>query len=77
MALVDTAPRNGYSNFADLPVAETQREHVALQLPENLAPGRYRLIAGLYDSTSSTGERLRLPNGRDFVDLQTVTILGQ
>ncbi|HRW06054.1 MAG TPA: hypothetical protein P5121_13205, partial [Caldilineaceae bacterium] len=77
VALVDTAPRNGYSNFADLPVAEPQREHVALQLPENLAPGRYRLIAGLYDSTSSTGERLRLPNGRDFVDLQTVTILGQ
>ena len=56
---------------------ETLTEHVALQLPSNLPPGRYRLIAGLYDSASGTGERLRLPNGRDFVDLQTVTVLDQ
>jgi hypothetical protein len=77
VALVDTPPTNGYRTFADLPVAETQTEHVALQLPANLPPGRYRLIAGLYDPASSTGGRLRLPNGRDFVDLQTVTVFSQ
>jgi len=77
VALVDTVPGNGYGSFIDLAVAEPQIEHVALQLPDNLAPGRYRLIAGLYDPTSNNGERLRLPNGRDFVDLQTVTVLGQ
>lgn len=77
VALVDTVPGNGYGSFVNLPVAEPQIEHVALQLPHNLAPGRYRLIAGLYDPTSNGGERLRLPNGRDFVDLQTVTLLGQ
>lgn len=77
VALVDTPPTNGYRRFVDLPVLETLTEHVALQLPSNLPPGRYRLIAGLYDSASDTGERLRLPNGRDFVDLQTVTVLDQ
>ncbi len=77
VALVDTPPANGYRRFVDLPVGETLTEHVSLQLPATLPPGRYRLIAGLYDSASGTGERLRLPNGRDFVDLQTVTVLGQ
>jgi len=75
VALVDTPPVNGYRRFADLPLAEIQTEHVALQLPDNLPPGRYRLIAGLYNSASDTGERLRLPNGRDFVELQIVTVL--
>ncbi len=77
VALVDTTAENGYSSFPDLPVAEPQTEHVALQLPANITPGRYRLIAGLYDPARGNGERLRLPNGRDFVEIGTVTILGQ
>jgi hypothetical protein len=74
MALVDTMPAAGYLHFPDLPVAELLTEHVALQLPANIPTGRYTLIAGLYEPT--TGERLRLPNGRDYVELQTVTVLG-
>ncbi len=35
-------------------------------------PGTYRLIVGLYDMT--TGERLRLPNGADALDLATVQV---
>ncbi|MEZ4676137.1 MAG: hypothetical protein R2932_18085 [Caldilineaceae bacterium] len=77
VALVDTTPENGYSTFSALPVAEPQMEHVALQLPANIAPGRYRLIAGLYDPTAGSGQRLRLPNGRDFVDIGMVSVLGQ
>ena len=75
VALVDTTPANGYTSFRNLPVGETQVEHVALQLPANLIPGRYRLIAGLYDPSTTAGQRLRLPNGRDFVDLGVITIL--
>ncbi len=75
VALVDTAPANGYTSFRDLPVGTTQVEHVALQLPVNLVAGRYRLIAGLYDPSRAEGQRLRLPNGRDFVDLGVITIL--
>ena len=77
VALVDTTPANGYRSFRNLPVGETQVEHVALQLPANLLPGRYRLIAGLYDPSSTAGQRLRLPNGRDFVDLGVITIVDQ
>lgn len=77
VALVDTIPANGYTSFAALPVAEPQMEHVALQLPANVNPGRYRLIAGLYDPAAAENQRLRLPNGRDFVDLGSLTILGQ
>lgn len=77
VALVDTTPANGYAPFSTLPVAELQTEHVALQLPANVTPGRYRLIAGLYDPAVTDGQRLRLPNGRDFVDLGTVAVLGQ
>lgn len=77
VALVDTTPGNGYRTFPALPVAEPQTEQVALQLPDNLLPGRYRLIAGLYDPAVDGGQRLRLPNGRDFVDIGMVTVLGQ
>lgn len=75
VALVDTAPVNGYATFPSLPVGATLTEQVALQLPDNLLAGRYRLIAGLYDPNSLQGERLRLPNGRDFVDLGVITII--
>jgi len=75
VALVDTDPANGYATFADLPVGETLVDHVALQLPATVPPGRYRLIGGLYDRSSAQGERLRLPNGRDFVDLGVITII--
>ena len=41
-------------------------------LPEDLAAGTYQLLVGLYDP--ATGERLRLPDGRDAVRLEGVEI---
>ncbi len=35
-------------------------------------PGEYRLVVGLYDA--NTGVRLPLPDGRDFLDLATITV---
>ncbi len=44
-----------------------------LSLPADLAPGRYRLVAGLYDWR--TLERLPLASGGDEVELATLTML--
>ena len=43
-----------------------------IALPEDLAAGSYHLLVGLYDP--ATGERLRLPDGRDAVRLVGVEI---
>ncbi len=74
MALIDSAPAHGYTPFSTLPVGEDLIERVALQLPVALAPGQYQLIAGLYDPTTPTAARLRLPNGRDFISLSQITV---
>ena len=38
------------------PVGEPFRDHVLLRLPDDLPPGRYRVITGLFDPAS--GQRL-------------------
>jgi hypothetical protein len=43
-----------------------------ISLPDDLAAGTYQLLVGLYDP--ETGERLRLPDGRDGVRLVGVEI---
>jgi hypothetical protein len=43
-----------------------------VSLPEGLEPGTYHLLVGFYDP--ATGERLRLPDGRDAVRLVGVEI---
>jgi len=40
-----------------------------LRPPPDLPAGEYRLISGFYDESS--GERLPLTNGDDFITLQT------
>jgi hypothetical protein len=44
-----------------------------LDLPENLAPGRYTLLAGLYNA--GTMERLTLPNGDDAFTLTQIEVV--
>ena len=48
----------------------TDPHHLAL--PANLAPGEYRLIAGMYDP--NTGQRLPIATGGDFVELGAVSV---
>jgi hypothetical protein len=43
-----------------------------LTLPPGLPTGDYRLITGMYNA--STGQRLPVSTGEDFVDLQWITI---
>jgi hypothetical protein len=74
VALIDTAPAQGYANFSSLPVGIQFVEKVALQLPPQLAPGRYRLIAGLYNPDAPDPNRLLTPTGRDHVDLGIIVI---
>jgi hypothetical protein len=74
VALIDTAPAQGYTRFSSLPVGVQFVEKVALQLPAPLAPGRYRLIAGLYDPAAPNPNRLLTPTGRDYVDLGIIMV---
>jgi hypothetical protein len=74
VALLDTAPDQGYSSFSRLPDGLELVERAALQLPERLAPGRYLLIAGLYNPELPDAPRLAAANGRDFVELGTVQV---
>ncbi len=53
---------------------ESMESSFVLHLPAGLAPGSYRLITGFYDEAS--GERLRLANGDDHVELGAVTVSG-
>ena len=50
------------------------RDDHILTLPTKLAPGRYALIAGMYDPKTQT--RLLLASGGDAVTLGQVTVIG-
>jgi hypothetical protein len=65
----------------DLPVVEwrqvadsTFARTFGLALPEELQPGKYRLIAGLYDGSAEGLPRVRTLAGEDVVALATVEI---
>ena len=53
-------------------VGETVEDRHGLSLPDDLPPGDYTLIAGLY--TPSDGMRLRAANGADLIPLATVRV---
>ena len=75
----DGAPVYGYLPTSDWPVGQIVRDRHDIQLPDDLASGDYRLMAGLYDA--ATGERLRLTAGgdeeSDMAELLTITFAGQ
>lgn len=65
----------------DLPVADWRQvadftfvRTFGLALPEELGPGEYRLIAGLYDGSAEGLPRVRTAAGEDLVELATVEI---
>ena len=57
------------------PVASGERVHTyGLLLPEELAPGAYRLIAGLYDSAAEGAPRIQTTTGEDAVELARIQV---
>jgi hypothetical protein len=68
----DGPPNGGYTATSTwLPGVQVADRH-GLALPPHLAPGTYRLIAGLVDP--ATGMRLQVDQGGDFVELSPITV---
>lgn len=63
----DRQPAGGFVPTTRWPRDQVVRDVHDLAIGPGVPQGTYRLIAGLYDA--ETGERLRLPNGDDFVAL--------
>jgi hypothetical protein len=74
VALLDTAPLDGYAAFRDLPAGEDLVEMAGLEVPADLPPGQYRMIAGLYNPDIEGAPRLRAPDGSDFIELGYVFV---
>lgn len=66
----DNPPNGGYTPTSTWRAGESIVVRHGLVLPAEVAPGPYRLIAGLYDPT--TGQRLTTESGADFVTLGEV-----
>ncbi len=63
----DSRPTTGWAP------GETIYDNHGVLIPPGTPPGSYRRIVGLYDA--ETFERLRLPDGSDFVSLPPITVL--
>jgi hypothetical protein len=74
VALLDTGPEDGYLPFSALPPNIELVERAGLLLPDNLPPGRYELIAGLYNPAQEGAPRLRAADGSDFVRIGFVVV---
>ncbi len=74
VALLDTAPDDGYTRFSDLPAEEDLVERAGLLLPPDLPAGEYQVIAGLYNPEMAGAERLRAPDGSDYVNFGRLTV---
>jgi hypothetical protein len=74
----DTEPQAGFKPTTEWRAGERIADHVGIALPAQLAPGRYHLVGGLYDSESGVRESALAADGSrypaDAVDLGTVTI---
>ncbi|HEX2171773.1 MAG TPA: hypothetical protein VHL09_04955, partial [Dehalococcoidia bacterium] len=71
VAQSDSYPRGGALPTSAWLPGETVRDTHRLTLPPDLPPGRYRLIAGLYQLP--TGQRLPLPDGGDTAEIDVVS----
>jgi len=63
----DSRPTDGWEPGEVIP------DNHGLLIPPGTPPGTYRRIIGMYDV--KTLERLRLPDGQDFIDLPPITVL--
>jgi hypothetical protein len=73
VALLDTAPLDGYVAFPDLPTGDLV-ERAGVALSPRLAAGDYRLVAGIYNPAAEGAPRLQTDQNADFLDLGTVII---
>lgn len=71
-AQVDAQPVNGTRPTTSWLPGEIITDDYAVQLPADLPAGQYRLVTGLYRENNNS--RLKLANGRDFVELTTFVI---
>jgi hypothetical protein len=55
-----------------MPGGAAKQRRLAILVPANTAPARYRLVLGVYNP--STGVRLQLPNGDDILKLADITV---
>lgn len=69
----DSQPLGGYFPTTAWPAGEVVTDVVALPLPAGLAPGRYKLITGMY--LLETLERLPASTGEDFITLTMLEFL--
>jgi hypothetical protein len=74
VALLDTAPDDGYTPFSDLPAEQELVERAGLLLPPDLPTGEYQVIAGIYNPELENAERLRAPDGSDFVHIGRLVV---
>jgi 4-amino-4-deoxy-L-arabinose transferase-like glycosyltransferase len=72
VAQIDAQPQNGAAATVTWLPGEVITDPYSLPLPSDLPPGEYQLITGLYNPL--TGTRLQMDNGKDFVELPTVTV---
>jgi hypothetical protein len=68
----DQPPVEGAFPTSAWQAGDLVRDFHTVPLGAEAPPGEYRLIAGIYDP--ATGERLRTPQGADYVDLGVVTV---
>ncbi|GAB4541406.1 MAG: hypothetical protein Kow0063_32230 [Anaerolineae bacterium] len=72
VAQQDSPPQTGAAPTTTWLPGEILADAYTLPLPQELAKGEYRLIAGMYNP--ATGNRLSVSTGGDFVDLGMVTL---
>ncbi|MDY6875420.1 MAG: glycosyltransferase family 39 protein [Chloroflexota bacterium] len=72
VAQVDTEPGDGLAPTSTWQTGQIMADRCGVLLPADLSPGHYKLIASLYHIT--TGERLPVDTGGDYVVLGDVTI---
>lgn len=71
-AQVDAEPLGGVPAMTAWPLGARARDRVTLDLPAELAPGRYTILTGLYDPI--TGERVPVITSTGAVLGDTVTL---
>jgi hypothetical protein len=71
-AQADVLPQNGARPTWSWLPGEIITDEITLQIPADIPAGQYRLITGMYNELNGT--RLRLPNGKDAIELTTVEV---
>lgn len=74
VAQLDTGPLDNYTGFTTLPANDLLVEKAGLQLPPDLEPGSYQIIAGLYNPAADGSPRLRASDGREYLVLSTLEV---